>query len=255
MEPVCRVYDSNDSFTVWVQFFLCCFAFAALYLKRLNEVPRRKFRTWFMDVSKQGVGACYAHVMNMTIASIIVRLYQSDVELDDECAWYAINYVIDSTLGLVLSIIFLQTLTSVAKKNDWSCLMHPGVYVGDEGICHWWIQSLSWMAILTITKVLQCFFIFLVYEPLVIIGTFVFGPLESNIRFELLFVMILFPGILNVIYFWIADSYLKADTKHKDAHELEFLSTCGPLLQTECDGNKKPLLDDGVQTQTNYLTV
>ena len=28
-------------------------------------------------------------------------------------------------------------------------------------------------------------------------------------RFELIFVMILFPGVLNVLYFWVADSYLK----------------------------------------------
>jgi hypothetical protein len=35
----------------------------------------------------------------------------------------------------------------------------------------------------------------------------------------LLFVMIFFPGFLNVIYFWIADSYLKADSEHAGAHE------------------------------------
>ena len=28
-------------------------------------------------------------------------------------------------------------------------------------------------------------------------------------RFELVFVMVFFPGVLNVMYFWIADSYLK----------------------------------------------
>ena len=46
-----------------------------------------------------------------------------------------------------------------------------------------------------------------------------FRPLQGNIRFELLFVMILFPGLMNVIYFWIADHHLKAKPEHSDAHE------------------------------------
>lgn len=61
----CQVYDKNDFFTVVVQLALAFLALASLYLKRLREVPRRTFRTWFLDVSKQGFGACYAHVMNM----------------------------------------------------------------------------------------------------------------------------------------------------------------------------------------------
>jgi hypothetical protein len=61
----CRVYDHNDFFTVFVQLLLAAFALGSLYLKRMKEVPRRTFSTWALDVSKQGVGACYAHVCNM----------------------------------------------------------------------------------------------------------------------------------------------------------------------------------------------
>lgn len=62
---VCKVYDKEDFFTVFVQMLLALFALLSLWFKRQNEVPRRKFRTWFLDVSKQGLGACYAHVCNM----------------------------------------------------------------------------------------------------------------------------------------------------------------------------------------------
>lgn len=65
LEKVCKVYDSEDFFTVFVQMLLALFALLSLWLKRQTERPRRKFRTWFLDVSKQGVGACYAHVLNM----------------------------------------------------------------------------------------------------------------------------------------------------------------------------------------------
>lgn len=62
---VCKVYDNDDVFTVFVQLFLALAALLSLWIKREYEHPKRRFVTWFLDVSKQGVGACYAHVMNM----------------------------------------------------------------------------------------------------------------------------------------------------------------------------------------------
>jgi hypothetical protein len=62
---VCKVYDKEDFFTIFVQMLLAAFALLSLWFKRQSEKPRRKFRTWFLDVSKQGIGACYAHVANM----------------------------------------------------------------------------------------------------------------------------------------------------------------------------------------------
>jgi hypothetical protein len=70
----CKVYDKSDFFTIAVQLMLAFMALASLYWKRLHERPRRTFRTWFLDVSKQGFGACYAHVMNM------VRLRYSRIQ-------------------------------------------------------------------------------------------------------------------------------------------------------------------------------
>lgn len=65
---VCKVYDNADIFTVFVQLFLALAALLSLWIKREYEHPKRRFVTWFLDVSKQGVGACYAHVMNMVRA-------------------------------------------------------------------------------------------------------------------------------------------------------------------------------------------
>jgi hypothetical protein len=65
LEDVCKVYDKEDFFTIAVQLMLAFAALLSLWFKRHYERPRRTFRTWFLDVSKQGVGACYAHVCNM----------------------------------------------------------------------------------------------------------------------------------------------------------------------------------------------
>ena len=218
---MCKVYDSNDFFTIFVQILLGFAALAALYIKRLREVPRRTFSTWFLDISKQGFGACYAHVLNMVIASIITQITNAETILKDQCAWYAISYLIDTTLGLVLAILLLRLLDHIAKERDWMSLRHSGVYTGPTAMTHWAHQVCAWMIILTIVKIIIFGFMVVFSNALAWVGSILFAPLQGNIRFELVFVMILFPGLLNLIYFWIADSYLKADPQHSGAHESE----------------------------------
>lgn len=215
---VCQIYSAEDTFTSFVQALLAAFALASLWVKRTQEKPQRNFLTWFLDVSKQAFGACYAHVLNMIISAIIAGNAKSGQMLDDECAWYAINYVIDTTLGLVITIIFLDWLEKLANHFNWVALKNSGVYVGREGIFHWAWQMIAWIVILTLVKMIICVFMWLFSAPLAYVGAILFAPLQNNIRFELLFVMIFFPGVLNIIYFWITDSYLKAGKEHVSAH-------------------------------------
>ncbi|CAB9499147.1 entry regulator STIMATE [Seminavis robusta] len=206
----CRVYDHNDFFTVFVQLLLAAGALASLYLKRMKEVPRRTFTTWALDVSKQGVGACYAHVCNMAIAAILSQSLEGETALEDECAWYGLSYLIDTTLGLVLAIMFLRIQDTLAEKYNLTTILHTGVYTGPTACKHWTHQTICWVIILTIVKIMIYYFMIICKDMLAFFGSILFAPLQINIRFELLFVMIFFPGFLNVIYFWIADSYLKA---------------------------------------------
>jgi len=217
-EQVCQIYSTEDAFTGFVQAMLALFALASLWIKRLQEKPQRKFLTWFLDVSKQAFGAFYAHVLNMIISAVIAGNVRGGHTLDDECAWYAINYVIDTTLGLVITIVFLDRLERLANHFNWVALKNSGVYVGREGIFHWMWQMLAWIVILSLVKVIICIFMWIFSAPLAYVGAILFAPLQDNIRFELLFVMIFFPGVLNIVYFWITDSYLKAGKEHAAAH-------------------------------------
>jgi CBS domain containing-hemolysin-like protein len=144
-----------------------------------------------------------------------------DASLEDECAWYAIAYLVDTTLGLVLAIWFLKALDMLAHQNDWVSLKHSGVYEGVDGVLHFANQTVAWMVVLTLVKIVIYYFMVLFSGALAVAGALLFEPFQSNIRFELLFVMIFFPGVLNLIYFWIADSYLKAKKEHAGAHEDE----------------------------------
>jgi STIMATE family len=218
-DGVCMIYDKNDFFTVGVQMALALAAIASLWWKRLREHPQRTFRTWFLDVSKQGLGACYAHVMNMCIATIISENIRGDNVLEDQCAWYGLSYLIDTTLGLLLAIIGLQSLERMANQYDWAPLKHSGVYYGETALYHWTCQVFAWILILTVTKFIIYLFMWIFSNPLAWIGSTLFAPFSGYKHFELLFVMIFFPGVLNVIYFWIADSYLKASSDQAEAHE------------------------------------
>lgn len=243
---VCLVYSSEDHFTTLVQIVLASIALAALWFKRLNEIPRRKFRVWFLDVSKQAFGACYAHVLNMVVAAMLGVAHRGEYMLDDQCAWYAIAYTVDVTFGLVLAILFLRLLDHVANERDWVSLRHSGVYDGPDALVHWTHQMLAWLVILTIVKIIVAFFMWLASPILAQLGAFLFAPLQYNIRVELVFVMIVLPGILNVIYFWITDTFLKASKEHASAHEdhqasSSSLSLAG--LSSTQDSKKEALIE------------
>ena len=79
-DRVCKIYDNDDFFTVLVQIFLALFALASLWIKRMNETPQRTFKTWSLDISKQGFGACYAHVRHGCREVILLPGLMSDRE-------------------------------------------------------------------------------------------------------------------------------------------------------------------------------
>ena len=170
---------------------------------RLRFIPYQLFLSFFFP---------------KVIASIIIENVRGEGDLNDQCAWYGICYLVDTTLGLVLAIWGLKILYTLAHRFNWVALKHSGVYAGEDAVLHWIWQVLAWVIIMTVSKIIIYYFMVWTSEPLAFVGGILFEPLQSNIRFELLFVMILFPGFLNVIYFWIADGFLKAKPEHAGAH-------------------------------------
>ena len=158
-------------------------------------------------------------------------------------------YLVDTTLGLVLAIWGLKVVDYLSHKNDWAALKHSGVYEGVDGILHWIAQVMAWLGILTVGKIIIYYFMVLMSKPLAWAGGILFAPFETNIRLELLFVMIFFPGFLNVIYFWIADSYLQASSEHHGAHEYD--------EETELAQQRKEALltDDEAKTSDGNGTI
>ena len=126
------------------------------------------------------------------------------------------------------------------------------MYAGPTAFTHWFHQVIAWLLILTVVKIFMYLFMWVFSQPLAWVGQVMFRPLQGNIRFELLFVMILFPGLLNVIYFWIADHHLKAKPEQSDAHEeIEGSDLSDKKESLLTDDDKKEAFDPKAWTSTD----
>ena len=67
---------------------------ATLLYKRQREKPRRKWRVWVFDVSKQIAGQIIVHFSNIGISDWI-----SHVAVKNPCVTYFLNILVDTTVG------------------------------------------------------------------------------------------------------------------------------------------------------------
>lgn len=79
---------------------------------------RRSWETWWYDTSKQGIGAIIIHLTNVYLAP----LFQGD-----PCTWYVINFLLDSTIGLLIVFIGIRLCQFLAYHKKWPAI-NFGVY-------------------------------------------------------------------------------------------------------------------------------
>jgi STIMATE family len=119
-------------------------------------------------------------------------------------------------------IVLLRVLTIAALKTP---LANPpesirsGNY-GDPPKAMWWLkQSLIYFVGLIGMK-LCVFFIFRICPWIVHVGDWALGWTEGNEVLQIIFVMLLFPVIMNAIQYYIVDSFIKNKEEEEPAgHE------------------------------------
>jgi hypothetical protein len=87
-----------------IQLSLGVLSFSVLVVKRLREYPRRPWKIWLFDTSKQLLSQLMAHFINLTISIAIA----SNDASSDECLWYFITNVLDNTLGVLVCVLCLK---------------------------------------------------------------------------------------------------------------------------------------------------
>lgn len=208
------------TFGISIQILLGIVSFSILIIKRYREPLRRPWLIWAMDTSKQGLGACYLHILNIVFAEMFGN------ESESQCKWYFVNFTLDIGLGTLFNVVLLWSLQRLFSKNPY-VRFETGNYGKTPSIKKWFYQMTIWILILSATKWLVVLIIYLSQNFLSPVADVLLLPFRISAELELLFVMILFPIILNSIQFWVQDNFLKEN--HPQAEQNYYLNPRDPL--------------------------
>ncbi len=268
---VCQLID--DTFSILIQCLLGFFALLSLCVKRITEHPKRPIKVFVYDVSKQVIGSLYAHGLNILVA-INVTNHNKNSQYNDQCMWYFVNFMVDVMLGLVLSWLLITLVNNTVRKMGLLTLV-SGEYTIDNTGCinrQYLFQLLIWIGIITVTKVILFFGILLPFsDSLGKMGTDILKPISNHDETELIVVMILVPLSLNILQFWIQDTFLKAETKLESNDEIDLYSDDSPSppmspqrqtmrsayleIDDEADRTSDSDSDNGVTSNRDYVTL
>ena len=203
-----------------VQGILAIAALLTLIIKRCQEKPKRPWKVWWFDVSKQVIAALVLHIVNLILSSWLTN----DEDISDECVWYFVTLFLDCTLGAFLSYILMWVVDGIAIVGNCKYIksgLYFEEYVKDgkrkfKLIKKMYFAQLTvWLVITIINKLLLLAFVKIAKKFWENFGNFILTPF-TNANVKLVVVMIIFPVILNALYFWVSDNLLKFDLDDGD---------------------------------------
>jgi len=208
----------SGSFAILVQGLLAFFTLLALFSKwRLERVREgnaaRKFGVFVLDGMKNLTGAAWLHVTNLTFAELLARF----VGDGDECEWYWINIVIDTTLGCAVAYALLHGVNSLIVKilgeDRAEDFVQSGNYVRSNGefdYTRFMKQTVVWVIlVVTSMKAVMVFLMIVFQTPLIHLSKFFLSSVFNDDWLKLVVVMIVTPTIMNTFQFWVTDNIVK----------------------------------------------
>ena len=216
-ESKCEMFGG---FGFLIQAILGAAAFSILIVKRYVEKPRRPWKIWFYDVAKQIISSLVLHLFNLIISAVL----SNDENDADACVWYFVTVTLDCTLGAFLSYIFMWLVDGIVSSSELEILktgLYYEEYMEGNKKCYklkwkkYGAQLGVWLVITFIVKIILLIMLKICKLFLVNLGGFFLSPF-SNAKVRLVMVMIIFPVILNALYFWVVDNILKLKESDKD---------------------------------------
>jgi hypothetical protein len=119
---------------------------------------------------------------------------------------------VDTILGVPIAYGCLWLLVHCAHKREWRHLRKTGEYGDPANWRTWFSQLATWTLIVCFYKVFLGVFLFMARNPLTAAGLAMFQPLQGNPQVELVVVMVACPCLMNVVQFWIFDTFIKEKT-------------------------------------------
>ncbi|KAF7355681.1 hypothetical protein MSAN_01485900 [Mycena sanguinolenta] len=189
-----------------VQALMGVLVILSLVYKRHREKPMRPWRIWLFDVSKQVVGQMFVHTFNVLLSSIVSHLSSNNA-----CVSYFLNILIDTTLGVGIIYVVLRVLTFIASERFQLKGFESGVYGTPPSSKYWLRQAAIYILALTTMKFMVIGLLALL-PGLWTLGAWLLSWTWSGHgdSLEVIFVMGIFPIIMNILQFWLIDSIVKA---------------------------------------------
>ena len=196
----CRLLSGSDS--LWMQFCLLWVAGGMLILKNVRE-GGRPFNVFLKDVFKQGCGAFTGHVVGMTVAMELSIVTHNE---NLQCGWYVVTFTVDTVLGTYLTFRLLRRAEAAARRLGAADVAATGVYPSVAACAK---QTLLFMVLVAAARVL-CGTVVLLSSPLLVLFVKALcGVFEGRPTLFLACAMLLGPGCLNLVQYYVQDSFLQ----------------------------------------------
>lgn len=199
-----------DSRLLLYNVVLFAFVVIGLIVKKMREKSSRTWKEFILDSSKQMVGASWLHVLNIVFSFALHHLG------GDECSWYWIHITVDTTLGVLVNYQLHYLIYRVIVPKYCSPTMAADFKSGDYGLLagkvqwgKYFRQLFVWLFIVSVMKCTMVLIMLVGHVPLIAIATWVLSPFRKNAELKLMIVMVITPLIMNMVQFWITDSFTK----------------------------------------------
>lgn len=237
--PVDRNCQLFGPVSLVIQLSMGVVVVSALLLKRARERPKRPWRIWMFDVSKQCIGQFFVHGLNVALSSLISHYSHRRGHRINACSLYFLNVLIDVTLGVAI-------LWGVIKGVSW-LLVHrlgkddfaSGHYGQPPRWKAWGKQLAVYVLAISVMKIAVVALIAGV-PVLVKVGDWLLSWLPSTDA-QIAFVVLVFPVLANAAQFMVIDSLIKGRSPtfsllHGD-DDPEYEAAPGLESSDEHDGN------------------
>jgi len=227
MSGECVVLDGL--FAMLMQGLLFLVTVACLVIKWSQETPRRKFAIFVMDGSKQILGAGVMHCWNLVCA-----IYLDDVvDYGDQCTWYWLNIVVDTTFGCIVAYVFLQISMKIWNYDSGHYMLPDGTL--DKG--KWVVQVGHWCIIISFMKIVCVIVIYVGGRHLHAVAEFFLQNVKDSNKAKLLVVMIITPAVMNTFQFYVTDTFIKWKGEGQHETDEKDKGSKDGLLREEAEGS------------------
>lgn len=174
-----------------------------------DKSQKRSWTLWISDNLKQGFSTAGAHIWG-TIVSILLSNY---LEETDECAWFFLQFIVDTTIAVGLSILIskysikLIECCSYRFAKKWLSIGKYNTDMNTQGYKIWIVQTLHWFFCSMVARMFCTGLLVLGHSIGIKFSTW-FSNEWNNKHAELVFVILIIPMIMDTLQLLIQNWYL-----------------------------------------------